>query len=138
MTDFELYYLVLENTSTAFSIFTTYLTIIFAFLVAGHLMGHKISTGMTVVMIALFSLASLICVMVAVRAAEGMAGLAGLISKAIADGQSNLSWMPYGSPNSRVASTMLQTGFLVLLVLAYIGALVFFFQQRRAGLKAAA
>jgi hypothetical protein len=135
MTDYEMYYLIIESASVAFTVFATYLTIIFAFLVVGYLVSHKLHASMVAIVVFLFSLASLLCTLVVVRASEGMIGLTSQVGRAIREGHSGLTWTPYGDPNSAIVNTVLTTGIPTLFFLAYAGALIFFFHQRKTGLR---
>jgi hypothetical protein len=137
MSDYETMNLMLQQFSLLFTIFTTYATVVFAFLVAGHLIAHKLNRLMVAVLIVLFTLASLQCGMTSARGVGNSFAMIDHIRQAIATGRSSLGWVPVFHANI-VALQFTEFAGLGLFVLAYAGALVFFFQQRRAGLKAVA
>jgi len=137
MTDFEMSYLVLEQVSIAFTVLATYVSIVFAFLVAGYLVAHKLASSMVAILITLFTMISMMVAGIAVRAGRGISGLEEEIRRAVAEGRSSLSWNASALADSggSAMSTLIPLIFASIIIIAYIGALWFFFHQRQVGLK---
>ena len=57
MTDFELFMAVTEAWNTVYSMFSIYLSVTFAFLVAGHLIASQLKPGMVSVVVVLYTIA---------------------------------------------------------------------------------
>jgi hypothetical protein len=136
MTDYELANLLVIQVQTMFEVLTTYITIVSGFLVVGYLVAHKLNRSMVAVLVVLFSMASLGCAVGMRSNVAGVSNTGRHLGEAIAAGTAHFGWRFSGARSPAIASTMplmMQSIFVV----AYIGALVFFFHQRRAGLKAA-
>ena len=136
MTDYELVNLLLTQVQTMFEVLATYITVVSGFLVVGYLVAHKLHRSMVAVLVVLFSMASLACGLNARAMLGGASNTMAHVGEALAAGTSHVGWWFGGAPSPAysIVPLIIQSIFVV----AYIGALLFFFLQRRAGLKAAA
>ena len=130
MSDYELYSGFAETWSVIWLIFATYLTVTFAFLVAGYLIANKLKPSMVTLLIVLYSLVSLWCsfainrwVVTAVRMIREMKRL-------VANGESTLGWTTMVTTPD-IATGAIPFVLLAITIGAYTGSLVFFFHQRR-------
>ena len=130
MTDYELYSAFAETWSVIWLIFATYLTVTFAFLVAGHLVSHSLKSTMVALIVGLYSLVALWCTFGINRWVTTAAAMTQEVRRAVEAGESTLGWTTMATTPAAVTWAIP----LVLLVItlgAYAGAVVFFFHQRR-------
>ena len=137
MTDYELANLLVIQVEVMFEILATYITIISGFLLVGYLVAHKLNRSMVAVLVLLFSMAALACTVATRSAITGVAHTGSHIGEAIVAGTSHLGWWLSGRGGNPAANSM-PLMIQVMFVVAYLGALLFFFLQRRAAQKAAA
>ena len=136
MTGYELVYLLGDQTSLLFTIFATYTTIIFAFVGAGYLFASKLTRGMASILVILYSSAAAFCCLIEYRLVVMLGAVFEHMRPKAAGGTSGLDWFPFWVfDDTQWSVPPLLFGAFVL---AYLGGLVFFFHQRRVGLKAAA
>ena len=129
MTDYEILSLFNEMAANTQGAFMNFVAILSAFLIAGYLAAHRLSKTMTVILTVLFSV-------VAVQ--EGLTVLfhwgdqVGLLADIRS--RAALSWhgASRGGPSLGIFFNI-TFGFTV--IGGYIGGLIFFFHQRRVGLK---
>lgn len=111
-------------------LFTSYVSILFAFLVASWLIAHKLNTVLAVLCLGLFTLVSLYFVSLTYFVSQNLIALIELIQAEVATGQSTLGWVGF----TRTDEPPPLIGVLILTeILAYAGTLVFFFYQRKTG-----
>ena len=131
MTDYELAMLFLEYYNTFQSQFINLVSVLFAFLVASYLVASKLKTIMVVVVIALYTSFFVDSVLVLYALHLDMLELQNVMKVRIAAGSTDLLF--HTGANSDVP--LLETGFVISRIIAigggYIGAILFFFHQRR-------
>ena len=131
MTDFEMITVFMELVSTLWTVFATYVSIVFAFLVVSFMASGKLRSGLVSIVIFLYSLVSLWALWAMNRGSVSLVGAAREMKRQIQDGSSSLGWHPAANTPEFVLAII---PFVVTLVglLAYGGSLLFFFYQRRA------
>ena len=127
MTEFELIYLFNEFLNTAYSRLNDFMVGLFAMLAAGYLVAAKLSRTMTSLLVGLFTVFSMTTMFPAIAAMDRMV---------LASQQVRLVASQAGSELSALVSIMPARSIVIpvtviLLVAAYCGAVVFFFQARR-------
>lgn len=132
MTDYELLNTFIEFINTTWLIFTTYVTIVFAFLVAGFLVSRKLSPAMVSLVITLYTLVATWSIFALNRNVAAIAAAQSEMKRLVEESGSSLSWVPVTSTPEFITSLVpiLVTG---IAVVAYIGSIVFFFYQRNGG-----
>ncbi len=128
MTDYEMMSLFQEITNTTWTVFATYVSIVFAFLVAGYLVSNRLAPRIVSVVVTLYSLVALLSVISLNRASSNGMALAAEIKRAVQENDSSLSWVQI-SPDA-VLST-LPVLITTVAIVAYAGSLIFFFHQRK-------
>ena len=132
MTDYEIVSVFNEFVSTTWSIFATYVSIIFAFLVASYLVASKLVPRIVAVVIVLFTLVSFWAVWGLNRTAANLVASIAEIKRRVQQDGASLGWLPATS----IPDAMLHAiPFLIttVAVVAFAGSVVFFFHQRKVG-----
>ncbi len=130
MTDYELFSGFAEVWSVIWLIFATYLTVTFAFLVAGYFVSHNLKPAMVTIIVGLYSLVSLWCTFAINRWVTTAVSMIREVKRAVAEDQSTLGWTTMATtPEFVIGATPIVL--LVITVGAYAGAVIFFFHQRR-------
>ncbi len=134
MTDYEMIYIFQENLNLIFTVLMSYVSIVSAFLVVGHLISAKLNVAMVSVVTGLFTLVSITMTFLMNRLTTTFIGIGGEMRKSVDEGTSSLGWH-----NITYEPEFLAQGAMValtsLLILTYVGAIIFFFHQRRVGLQ---
>jgi len=135
MTDFEMVYMFSDYMNLIFTVFMGHVSIVFAFLIAGFLVAGRLEKSMVSVVVILFTIAVSISTFIQNRFGGAMIGVAGEMRKAVQRGESTLSWhsVTY-EPEVFLSGFMLILS--ILMILSYLGALIFFFHRRRIALAA--
>jgi hypothetical protein len=129
MSDFEMIMVFNEGFDGLQSSFTTFLSIVFGFLVASTLLANKLTRVLAGIAVGLFSLASAFFILQAYGVASNLGEIVEQMRIAVAAGRSNLGWLGFvGSDLSLGVNFQLVAA---LMALTYMAALVFFFHQRR-------
>jgi hypothetical protein len=129
MSDFEMVMLFNETMNFLLYGFTTFLSIIFAFLVASMLLAGKLTRTLAGIAVGLFSLASVLFISQAFAVATNVGLIAEQIKISVAEDRSSLGWVSFGQLDAPMGTIMRFVA--VLMMLAFVAALVFFFHQRR-------
>ena len=131
MSDYEL----LNTLHNAFmgwiTLLTSYISIVFAFVVAGYLAAHRLTRTLAMTAVGLFTVASVFFILMTVVVSLDVTRLAAAINESVHDGTSSLTWVGFVSPDGRTPppiATMLSYG---IMGLSYAGAVFFFLSQRR-------
>ena len=130
MTDYELVSVLIEFINTTWAIFATYVSIVFAFLVAGYFVANKLAPKMILVVVTLYTLVALWSVFALNRNVVAIGAAAEEIRRAVQEGNSTLSWVPAATTPEFLAPVVpfMVTG---LAIVAYVGSIFFFFYQRK-------
>ena len=130
MSDYELLSAFIEFINTTWLIFTTYVSIVFAFLVAGFLVSSRLSSKMTLLVTTIYTLVAVWSIFALNRNVAAIAAAQNEIKRAIQDSGSSLGWLPAASiPDfANSAVTFLVT---TIAIFAYVGSVFFFFYQRK-------
>lgn len=129
MSDFEMLSSFSQTFDFLLSSFTTFLTIVFAFLVASTLLAGRLTRTLAGIAVGLFSLASAFFILLTFSVARDVAQAAEQIKMAVAEGRSTLGWIGFVASDAPVGWTLPSLG--VLMAFTFVAALVFFFHQRR-------
>ena len=129
MTDFELIMLFNETFDFLISSFTTYLSIVFAFLVASLVLGKRLNRLLASIAVSLFSVASLLFCLLCFAVSRNLGELAEVIKNAVRAGQSELSWVGFVAQDAPIGRGTAVIA--VLMFLSYVACILFFFYQRR-------
>ena len=132
MTDFELAMLFKEYYSVLQSQYINFVSVIFAFLVAGYLVASKLQPIMVVVVITLFSAFVLDSLLAVNFLAADMLRLQDLMAARIEAGSTDLLFHSGARGDTASADFLFTASRVVVVAGGYIGAIVFFFYQRRA------
>ena len=133
MSDYEMIMVFNETFDFLIASFTTFLSIVFAFLVAGSLLANRLDRLLAGIAVALFSGAALLFSLLCYNVAANLGRLAELIKAAVSDGTSELGWVGFVASNAPIGLVL--PSLAGLMVLAYIASIIFFVgQRRRAGL----
>jgi hypothetical protein len=127
--DFNLIMVFNETFDFLIASFSTFLTIVFAFLVASALIGGKLSRTLSGIAIGLFSGASFIFLLLCYNVAANLGVLAEEIKSAVARGESELDWVGFVAADAPVGLGL--RGLALLMFLAYVASIVFYLNQRR-------
>jgi hypothetical protein len=134
MTDYEMVSLFVETLEALQSAFTNYVAVLSGFLIAGYLIADKLEARMVGIVVTLFTLVVLQQGNIVVGLGHDSASLLGEISAQASDASSNLGWHGGATElGSGIGRVILQFSALAVLILSYVGALFFFFHQRRVG-----
>ena len=121
MTEFEIAYMTNEYVNTLLTTFINYVSIVFAFLVAAYLVAPRLNTAMSSLVLILCSLTSFYLIL-AVR----------YLASRVSVVQSGESPIQGGSDLVPLLDLSLPSQLeLMVMVLAYIGSMTFFVQQRK-------
>jgi general stress protein CsbA len=134
MSDYELVSVLIEYINTTWAIFATYVSVVFAFLVAGYFAAKKLASTMVSLVITLYTLVVIWSVFALNRNVASIGAATDEIKRVVREGESSLSWVPLTSTPDFLSSAMpiMVTG---LAVVAYVGSLLFFFHQRKDNLS---
>ena len=127
MTDYELVYFLNECFNTLFSVFSFYMTGLFAMLVASYLAAAKLKRRMAGLVVGLFSLFAFATIPATVAATARLASVLAEADRRAAVPDSGIAFVF----TSAVPVPYMVPTIAALLVGSYIGAIVFFVQARR-------
>ncbi len=133
MTEFELVYLFNETVNSLQTSFMNYVAVLFAFLIGAYLVADKLETRIVVVVIALFTVVTLQQATPIFGHGYDVAAIATQVAMDASDASSAIRWHSAAQPWGTGIIPTFRFGTMVILVLSYIGAIIFFFQQRHAG-----
>ena len=130
MSDYEYLDIFATTFNSVQQLFVNYVSILFAFLVASWLIAHKLSKVLVVLSIGLFTLVTLYYITMTYFVAQNLITMISLIRQQVESGQSTLGWVGF----TQVSNVLPLLPVLIFTkLLAYIGTLLFFFYQRKAG-----
>jgi hypothetical protein len=127
MTDYEIVTLFNELLNTSFARLNDFMVGLFALLVTAYFAGRQLSSRMAALLLALYTAFSLATITAAVASAHRFALAGDLVRAAAARPDSMLPQLFSMLPSPALVTPVMG----LLLVGAYLGGLVFFFQARR-------
>ncbi len=130
MSDHELLSTFIAFTNTLWMIFATYVSIVFAFIVAAYLVADRLTPRVVSLVVTLYSLVSFWSVWAISQNAGAVAATVSEMKRVVEENDSTLGWVPQVSIADFLIPTLPRviTG---LAFVAYAGSIVFFFYQRR-------
>lgn len=128
MSDFEMITIFNESLNTVILIFTTFVSIVFGFLVASTLAG-RLTRLMTGIAVGLFTGASVCLVVLSSRILIDVGNLANVIRTEVDAGTSTLGWIGFAQGSGPIG--LIFQAIPLLMLASYVAALVFFFHQQR-------
>ena len=123
MTDFEITYMTNEYVNTLLTTFISYVSIVFAFLIAAYLVAPRLDRAMSIIVLLLYTLATFYLVLAVRYLASSVQVIQTGVSPVV-DRPALVPLLALNLPNKLE---------LAVMVLAYIGSIAFFFQQRKRG-----
>ena len=130
MTDYELLTILIEFINIVWLIFATFVSIVFAFIVASHLVAKKLTSRVVSLVITLYTLVALWAVWGISVNAFAISATADEMKRRLLEDSSSLGWLPMLEMPDFMRSTVPYLITLMVLVV-YVGSLIFFFYQRR-------
>jgi hypothetical protein len=129
MSEFEMATLFLDFYNHVLSYFELFIATLSAVLIVGYLAGPKLTGTMVAIIIGLFTMITMVCMWHTMGAYSDGTSLAVEIGRIQKMPGSSLHWMFNGNPpdNFIYFSPILA----IVMVLAYLGAVVFFFHSRK-------
>jgi hypothetical protein len=128
MTDFELIYLFNEFFNTAYARLNDFLVGLFAMVAAAYFVAAKLTRTMAWLVAALYSIFSLSTIVPAIAATDRMVLASQQVRIAASQTGSDLSALISIMPTRNIVIPIMT----ILMVAAYAGAMIFFFQARKA------
>jgi len=125
MTEYELVDTFYTIAGLSDQLIVSFITLLFAFLIASYLASSRLDRPMVVVVITLYSFMALRYVLVFYNVSDDLVTLAETIDESRLQAGSSLSWMNIGSGMS-----MTLGGTISAMILAYLGSIYFFFHTR--------
>ena len=129
MSDYEMIMVFNETFDFLITSFGTFLSMVFAFLVASSLLAEKLNRLLAGIVVALFTGASMFFTLMSYNVGANLGSLAEQIKMAVADGRSELGWVGFVANNAPIGVGL--RALALLMLLGYIASLIFFFHQRR-------
>ena len=127
MTEFELIYLFNEFLNKAYARLNDFMVGLFAILAAGYFVAAKLSRSMAWLVAGLYTVFSMATIVPTVAAMDRMVLASQQVRLAAGQSESELSALISIMPPRGIVMPVM----IILLVAAYAGAMVFFFQARR-------
>jgi cellobiose-specific phosphotransferase system component IIC len=125
MTEYELVDTFYTIAGLSDQLIVSFITLLFAFLIASYLASSRLDRRMVVVIIALYSFMALRYVLVFYNVSGDLVTLAETINESRLQAGSSLSWLEIGGGMS-----MTLRGTIAAMFLAYLGSIYFFFYTR--------
>ena len=131
--DYQLISLFLEYSLAVNAVFTGYVAVLFAFLIAAYLVAAKLEPAMVFIIVGLFTLVVLQAATPIIGMGSELTGLAGEIAALATHESSSVGRHAMARPWGLVAISTYRFTSITAVALSYIGALIFFFHQRHVG-----
>ena len=130
MTDAELLNAFTDFVNTAWMIFTAYVSIVFAYLVAGYLISNKLGSKMVLLVSSIYTLVAVWAIFAINTNLQSISAAASEIRRVVREGESSLGWLPVVNVPQFLDSAIPIVVTLITIG-AYAGSIVFFFYQRK-------
>jgi len=134
MTDYEMIYTFNDYLNLVFTVLMGYVSIVSAFLIVGYLISSKLDSKMTSIVVGLYTIITIPMVFICQRLTDTFVSIVKEIRKAVNDGASSLGWHNITTEPEFLAQTIIII-IPIVMILAYMASLIFYFHQRRVGLK---
>ena len=135
MSDYEVATLFVDYFTAVQSRLIDYVSVIAAFVVAGYLLAAKLRLSMAIILVAIFTAYSIDSILVIFHINSDLAGLQSIMASRIASGESDLVFHSGAREVGGSGGGVFGPLRLFAAIGAYLGAVVFFFYQRRIGLE---
>ena len=130
MSDFELLSAFMAAVETLWLIFSTFVSVVFAFLVVSYLVASKLQKSLAATIISLYTLVALWSVWALSRGSASVTAIGGEMKARVQDGTSSLGWHPaVNTPDLIFAAIPMLISSIALLT--YVGSIFFFYVQRK-------
>ena len=134
MSDFEIATLFVDYFTAVQSRLIDYVSVIAAFVIAGYILAAKLRLGMALILAAIFSAYSIDSILVIFHINNDLSGLQQIMASRVATGDSDLVFHSGAREVAGSGGGIFGTLRLFAAIGAYLGAVVFFFYQRRLGI----
>ena len=130
MSDAELLNAFTEFVNTTWMIFTAYVSVVFAYLVAGYLVSGKLGTRMILLVSSIYSLVAFWAIFAINTNLQSVSASVSEIKRIVREGDSTLGWLPLVSvPDFLNSAVPIMVMFIT--ISAYLGSIMFFYFQRK-------
>ncbi len=133
MTDYELISSFAEYNAMLQTAFTNYVAVLFAFLISAYLIADKLKSGMVPIIVGLFTLVALAQLGSAIGSGYDWAAIGMQIAARATEQTSSVGWHAAATRWGALTISIIRIGLVAILIVSYIGALIFFFHQRHVG-----
>ena len=131
MTDYEMFSVFSEITTTLNTILMDYVAVVFAFLIAAFFAASKLKQSMILVVTSLFTVFAMYKLYEAVFWSLDLNRLQGVMGAAVVQSDSSLTWLGFATFGS--GATMATFLAPLIIVFGFVASLIFFFHQRYQG-----
>jgi hypothetical protein len=131
MTDYEMFSVFSEITTTLNTILMDYVAVVFAFLIAAFFAASKLKQSMILVVTSLFTVFAMYKLYEAVFWSLDLNRLQGVMGAAVVQSGSSLTWLGFATFGS--GATMATFLAPLIIVFGFVASLIFFFHQRYQG-----
>ena len=130
MSDAELLEAFTNFVNTSWMIFTAYVSVVFAYLVAGYLVSNKLGTRMILLVSTIYSFVAMWAIFAINTNLQSVSAAVIEIKRVVSEGDSSLGWLPIVSVPDyfNIAIPIIGT---FITISAYLGSVLFFIYQRR-------
>lgn len=129
MTEYEVVSALTDTLDLLWTIFATYVSIVFAFLVTSYLVASKLASGIVWLVLTLYTVVSGWAIFGLSRTSSTVVGLASEIKRMALEPGSTLGWHTVVSTPD-LAFSLISFVSTSVGIIAYVGSIVFFFYQR--------
>ena len=130
MSDYELLSVFMYSVETLWTVFSTFISVVFAFLVVSYLAADKLQKSLAAIVMALYTLVVLWATWALSRTSASVSAAAGEMKARVQDGGSTLGWHP-ATHTPEFVIDAIPVVITLIAILSYIGSVFFFYVQRR-------
>jgi pheromone shutdown protein TraB len=129
MSDADLLNAFTNFVNTSWMIFTAYVSVVFAYLVAGYLVSSKLGSNMALLVSTIYTLVATWAIFAINTNLQSISATAREIRRVVEEGESTLGWLPIVDIPDFLDTTM-PVIVTFITVGAYVGSILFFYYQR--------
>lgn len=130
MSDYELISVFITSVDALWVVFSTFVTVVFAFLVVSYLVASKLRRSLAAIVMALYTLVALWAAWAMSRGSASVTAIAAEMKLRVQDGTSSLDWHPAANtPDFLISAIPIVITLIALLT--YVGSVFFFYIQRK-------